>query len=245
MSDILLIIAKNIWITDFAALCVFFVLYLKSKQVTSSLLTMVVALVIGFFILQYRTLVFSFKGPDTGADYLMAWCIGFVIADLILAFSFYRIYTSFQKKFGRKTQLLIIAFLSVFMMGLISIQFGPLLLNTEGLTHKTWVRMAYYLGSVVLYTLATYAIQKLHERNRVAYSIIGRMYIMAFFAATNLQIFRFLERLTWDTNYLAPLYRRGIVSINICTTAVTLFVVTLAIYNHYSKTEHKGALWNI
>lgn len=245
MSDILFAFAKNIWVTDFVALCVFFVLYLKSKQVTSSLLTMVVALVIGFFILQYRTLVFSIKGPDTSTEYLIAWCIGFIITDLILAFAFYRIYSSFQKKFSRNTQLFIVAFLSVFMVGLVSIQFGPLLFDTEGVTYKTWVRVAYYLGNVVLYTLATYAIQKLHERNKISYSIIGRMYIMAFFAATNLQIFRFLERLTWDTHYLAAFYKWGIVSINICTAAVALFVATLAVYNYYSKTEHKGALWNI
>jgi uncharacterized protein YybS (DUF2232 family) len=96
-----------------------------------------------------------------------------------------------------------------------------------------------------LYTIATYAIQKLHEANKVPFSIICRMTIIAFFAATNLQIFRFLERLTWDTNYLAPVYKWGFVSINSCTTAVTLFIATLAIYNHYSRAKRKGVLWNI
>ena len=245
MSETLLTIAKNTWIIDFAALCIFFVLYLKNKQVTSSLLTMAVAIVIGFIVIQYRTLVFSIKSPDTGFDYLIGWCVGFIIADLIMAFVLYRTYASFKRHFGRKTQLSIIVFMAAFMIALVSIQFGPLFFDMEGSSHKLWVRVAYYLGNVVLYTIATYGIQKLHEQNKVAFSIIGRVYIMQLFVATNLQVFRFLERLTWDTNYLEPIYRWGFVSINSCTTAMTLLVATLAIYNRYSKIERKGALWNI
>jgi hypothetical protein len=245
MSEILLTIAKNTWVIDFAALCIFFVLYLKNKQVTSSLLTMAVALVIGFIVIQYRTLVFAIKSPDAGFDYLIGWCVGFIIADLIMAFVLYRIYASFKNNFGRKAQLAVIVFMAAFMIALVSIQFGPLLFDMEGSSHKLWVRVAYYLGNVVLYTIAIYGIQKLHERNKVAFSIIGRVYIMQLLVATNLQIFRFLERLTWDTNYLEPVYKWGFVSINSCTTAVTLFIATLAIYNHYSRAKRKGVLWNI
>jgi hypothetical protein len=206
---------------------------------------MAVALIIGFIIIQYRTLVFSFKAPDTSSDYLIAWCIGFVIADLIMAFTLYKIYALFKKNLARKIQLFAFVFMSAFMIALISIQFGPLLFDMEGSSHKLWVRVAYYLGNVVWYTIATYAIQKLHERNNVPYSVIGRMYIIAFFAATHLQIFRFLERLTWDSNYLASIYKWGLVSINVGTATLALTVATLAIYNHYSKTERKGVLWNI
>jgi hypothetical protein len=245
MSEILLTLVKYIWVLDFTALCVFFVLYLKSGQISSSLLTLVVAVVISRIVNQYEFLVFAIQGPSEGSGYLMAWCIGFAIADLILAFSFYKMYTSFKKRFGGKARLLIIFLVSTFMIALINIQYGPLLFDNDDPTHKLWIRVAFYLGNVVLYTIATYAIHKLHERNKVSYSVIARMYIIAFFAATHLQIFRFLERLTWDTNYLEPIYRWGFVSINSCTTALTLLVATLAIYNHYSKSKREGTLWNI
>jgi hypothetical protein len=243
MFEILETLVKYWWLADFTALCIFFAIYQKRKEVSSSLLTTTVIVVVSFILINYEALIFSIKGPVAANK--LAWFTVFAVADIIVGFALYRLYKSLITKYSRKLRLCFSVFSAAFMIALASIQLGPLLFDSIESNHKLWVRASYYLGSVLFYIIATYAIQKLHRDNRVTASFLARTYIIAYFAATNLQIFRFLERLTWDTNFLEALYKWGFVTISFCTTAVTLLVAILAVFNQYSKTKHKGILWNI
>lgn len=239
-------LVKYLWVGDFAALSIFFALAIKQKEINSSLMALVVTTLVSGTIIQYQSLVNSIQGYDTGVGYLAGWSIGFILFDCIIGYIFYKRYLSFKTPDKPLANLLFVACLSTFLFCVIIIQFSPLLTGSEVTAYKDWVRVAYYLGTALLQGCVVYVIHQMHRINNMQYSLIARMYLLAFFVAAQLQIIRFIERFTWDTHVLAGIYRWGLASINIATTAVVLFITCLAIYQYYNHHKiRKGELWNI
>jgi hypothetical protein len=206
---------------------------------------MIVVVLLAGVLTQYRHFIFSIKEPEASQLVLNLWLISFVIVDIALVYFMSKQYQSFKLNCSQLLKGFYISFMVMFMVILLKLQFAPYIFGTEGASHKTWVRIAHYIGFSVIECLAIYAIHQIHRVSKLQYSFIARMYLLTFFVYVNLNVFRFLERTLWDTNYLAGFYRWGFVSINFSTTAVTLLIACLAIYNHNKNNNREGTLWNI
>lgn len=245
MTELIDTLIKYLWVCDFAALCVFFTLVLKNKQANSSLITLTIVMLISGIIIHYEALVNAIEGPESGPWMMTAWCIGFAVFDIIAAFVFYRSYQALKITDKVVAKVSFVVFSIVFMVSAVVSQFGPLLFDTAGPSYKVWVRVAFYLGTAFLDGVVIYAIYQVHQVFKIQYSLISRMYLLGFFVAANFQIMRFLERYTWDSHYLAAIYRWGLISMNVTTTTVVLVITCLTIYRRYSNKDLKGVLWNI
>ncbi|NQZ11548.1 MAG: hypothetical protein HRT35_30730 [Algicola sp.] len=124
-------------------------------------------------------------------------------------------------------------------------QFGQLWFDVTGPSYKTWGRVAYYLGIAAIDGFVIYLIHQSHRFAKLRLSLIARMYLVAFYVAALLQTIRFLERYTWDTNYLAAVYRWGLMSVNVSTSTVVLVLICLAVYNQFANKKREGTFWNI
>jgi hypothetical protein len=236
---------EYLWFLDFAILCVFIDIAKKNKIYSSSLRTMTVVVLLSGVITQYRHFIFAIKEPEVSQVILNLWLFAFVIVDITFIYLIRRQYQTHIFKFSNLMKGLYIIAAVILIAIVVKLQFGPYIFDIKGATHKTWVRIAHYIGFSIIECCAIYAIHHIHSISKLKYSFIAKMYLLALFIYVNLNVFRFLERTIWDTNYLAAIYRWGLVSINFSTTAVTLLIACLAIYNQNKDNNREGILWNM
>jgi hypothetical protein len=124
-------------------------------------------------------------------------------------------------------------------------QYAPFLLSIKEPEWKTLVRVSWYLGFVVLDGLIIFTGYKIHSVFKINYSFAAKMMMLSFFVKAMLHLTRLTERYFWDTDYLKPLYKWGIVSINITTTIMVLSIASVAIFYHYSGKSIKSEIWKI
>jgi hypothetical protein len=245
MKDIFDVVNDYIWLCDATALSVLFILAIKNRQPYSSFLTLSIATLVSFIIIEYQSHLGTIQGPDTNGRVLTSWSVFFFIFDALTAYMLYHYYQPFKTKNGTALRVLYAVIATTFLVCLVSVQYGPLFFESAGLSDKNWKRVAYYLGTALLDGIVIYSIHQSHRAVSKRYSLITKMYLLAFFVAALLQISRFFERYTWETDYLQEAYRWGLASINVSTTAVTFIITILAVYHHFSKKERKGILWDI
>lgn len=240
MTMLLFILHENLWICDALTLGGFFALALKQRAVGSNFLTIAIVFTMSRIIINYSMLVAGFGDPMASRFSFYWWCVTFSLANIALMWAFYYHYPSIKQANKRWFNVLYIGFVMALMGSLIYVQFGPLLFGIEGITYKTWVRVAHYMGIALLDGIAIVAIHRLHVLARLKYSAMAKMYLLAFFVAGCLQLARFAERYIFDTHYLAGIYRWGLASINITTTAIVLAICAMAIYQHYNNKKPRG-----
>jgi hypothetical protein len=246
MSELLFAINKYVWIADFTFLCILLAIAKSHKEISSSALTLIVTVLMSGVLIQYHTFALAISPPVGNGTDLMFWLFGFLIMDCFMMFVFYKQYQWLKQRYGKPVlSRLFIGFGVAVLACALYMQIGQLWFDVIGPSYKTWGRVAYYLGIAALDGLVIYLIHQSHLFAKLRYSLIARMYLMAFYIAALLQTIRFLERYTWDTNYLAALYRWGLMSVNLTTSSVVLVLTCLAVFNQFADKKREGALWNI
>lgn len=247
MSEILDTIGNYLWVCDFISLGILLFLAWQNKEISSSLIAVAIAVIIGGVSLQYGPLVLSIKGPDTSTGARIAWYVTFAVLDVIAIFALYKVLQHYKQRLQRTFNVLLTMLVVSVIISGITIQYGPLLFEMQGPDHKMWVRFAWYMGFVVLNGLAIYAIYKTHSAFGKRNSFITRMVLLTAYVISICHIIRFAERYTWDTDHLEAIYRWSIVSINTTATIVTFIIVCVALYRHYriEETTMERAIWKI
>lgn len=130
-------------------------------------------------------------------------------------------------------------------IGGIMLQYAPLLLANTNPDYTTIIRIAWYIGFALMYTIATAALFYAHKACRVEYRFLAKLTIIAFFMLAMLQLSRFTERYFWGSDYLQPIYKYGVIGINTGVTTMELIIAVMAVYLHFSKKEVNREIWQI
>ena len=245
MTELLDILNKYIWMSDFITLLVFAALALHQRQNSSSLMTQGLVVLMSGIIIRYTALVNSFVSPDTSQSVFILWCIGFAVFDCVVAFIFFKGFQYVRNRCNSAITASFVILAAIFMISLLTFQYGPLLFGIDGPSYKLWTLIAFDLGIAAFEVFVIYAIRQAHLVSKKPYSLIARMYILAFFVSINIHIFTFLELYFWETHNLASVYKWGFASINISTTTVAFVITLLAIFHHFSKKNREGMLWQL
>ena len=246
MNETLFLIHEYLWVADFTFLCILLAIAKSHREISSSALTLVMTVLMSGILVQYASFAIGITPPDGSVANLIIWSLGFLIMNCFMAFVFYKQYQWLNQRQSKPVLLrLFIGFGIAVLACSFYIQIGQLWFDVTGPSYKTWGRVAYYLGIAALDGLVIYFIHQSHLFAKLRYSLIARMYLMAFYVAALLQTIRFLERYTWDTHYLAALYRWGLLSVNLTTSSVVLVLICLAVYNQFTEKKREGKLWNI
>lgn len=124
-------------------------------------------------------------------------------------------------------------------------QYAPHLLEITDEQYTTLVRVAWYIGFAVFDFIAIYAVYKLHQIYQMSYRFIAKMVILAYFTKAILHLTRFTERHFFDTELLQPVYKYGIIGVNIGGAFTVLVISLAALYAHYADRRIGGAIWRI
>lgn len=245
MLEILDSIIEYVWVADFATLCLFATLGLRQKTITSSLLTQAVVVCLTGVIIQFQATLNAFVAPEASDTVFWLWCAGFIIFDCLAALI--AIKTLHQLKDAAKpVPLKFLQFvISVFLLSLVYLQYQTLWGEQALPSYKIWKLACFYIGLVFFNALVIFAIRKAHDICGKQQRILARTCTLAFFAAANLQLIRFLEMLIMETKSFSIFYYWGFASINICTSGLALIIATLSSYQYLRKTAYKGPLWQL
>jgi hypothetical protein len=245
MTEILDTLLEYLWVGDFFTLCIFALLALKLRQNSSSLITQTLVVLISGILIKYKVLVNSFIGPNTSQSIFMLWCIGFAVFDCVVAFILFKGYQFIRNRSSATVSVFFVILATVFMITLVTFQYGPLFFGIDGPSYKVWVLLAFDLGIAAFEGFVIYTIRQAHLVSKKPYSLIARMYLLAFFVAINIHIATFIELYFWETHHLAGVYQWGLASINISTTTVAFVITLLAIFQYFSKKNREGILWQL
>lgn len=235
MNETLDTLNSNIWLCDFAALGIFTAVVLKTKKVNSNFVTASIVMLLSGVIIQYGKLVESLVSPIVSTQAFTLWCTGFALFDLLLGYLLYNKYQQIKGDLNTLQRWGFSLFAMAFVVSMTISQFGPLLFGSDGITHITWIRVLTYLVNTLLDVLVIFSIHRAHQFARLKYSFISKMYLLAFFVAGCLHVFRFVERYTWNSDFLSAVYTWGLVSINLSTTTVVVVISYLAWRQCYRK----------
>jgi hypothetical protein len=119
-------------------------------------------------------------------------------------------------------------------VGKVMLEYSPKLLAAKTPENLALVTFVWYVGFVFFDAVAIFAIYKSHAVRKIRYSLIAKMVLLSFFVKAQLHLLRYTERLIWDTDFLMPLYKSGIVSINV-TTAITAIIFAVIAYIQYYR----------
>jgi hypothetical protein len=193
MKEIFDTVNDYILLLDAIALSMFFVLAIRNRQPYSSFITLAITTLMSFFIIEYIALVEVMNGPYVEGRLLISWGVSFFILDVLAAYFFLHCYRASIAKKRVELRVFYSAFSVAALTSFIVVQYGPLFWAIEGISNEQWVRMAYYLGTALLDGLVIYVIYQSHRVIRKQYSVISKMYLLAFFIAALLQISRFFQ----------------------------------------------------
>lgn len=146
-----------------------------------------------------------------------------------------------------KSQLLsssAISVLSLTVITGISVKYEPFLLSFKSPEDKEWVRFAWYIGKAVFCGITIFCISKTHKVWKKTNSFTTQMILLSVYVEALFHLSRFIERLSWNTDYLLPIYRWGLVSMNIATSATAFTIACFALYNLYNNNKGEKR-WNI
>jgi hypothetical protein len=245
MIELFDIFNEHIWIVDFALLCVFAALALKLQHYRSNAMTMVLVVLFSGVVINYQLLVNTFASPDTSVAIFSLWCAGFAVFECVTAFVLFKSYQLFKRRNSNLNARVYAVIATTFMIGIFTLQFGPLLFGLDGPSYKLWVLFSFDMGSAGLCTLAIYSIAQVHLLSHISYGFIAKMYLLAFFITALLHIVVFTELFLWETNHLQETFHWALAGINSGTTSVTAFIACLAIFKSLSNKKREGGLWDL
>jgi hypothetical protein len=100
--------------------------------------------------------------------------------------------------------------------------------------NKDVLVFVWYLGFCFFDNLAMVSIYLVHKKFSLLNSFFTKTVILGFFIDAMINLFRFVERYVFGTDYLQPLYRWGIPSINTGVLIVAITVITKVTYKYFT-----------
>lgn len=237
---------KYLWLADFLTFCVIGAFTIVNRKNTSSLITIGAVVLMTGIIIQYKEMANAFASPQADSFTFMWWCIGFLLLDLLIVF-LVAWHARILKKNHKAFKAIVVLIGGLGLLGMmIYAQYGVLTLSNDALNWKAWRLAAYYLGYAGFAVLTIFVLRKLHELSNEKIGLLAKTYSFAFLMAALIHIVRFFEEyILHGHDILSGIYKWGMASINISTSAVGLLIAALAIYQYLANTNHKGALWEL
>jgi hypothetical protein len=109
-------------------------------------------------------------------------------------------------------------------------------------TAQLLVRFAWYIGFALSEMLMMYIIYKVHVVFKQTYSTLTKVMLLSCFVLAFIHLSRFAERHLFYTDFLQPIYRWGIPSINVSTAVMAVTLGLFAVYQHLRRKKQGGLL---
>jgi len=245
MKEYLLSLVNYLWVVDAIVVSLFATLTVKTTKINSSTITTAMALLFSGLVIKYQTIfIDGVAAIGSSISVSILWFIGFMLFDVILAYGCFYAYREYIKP--RKLWVALSFKLACGMVlgNMLYVQWSSMGASNDVLSHNTWVDMAYFLGTALMYSMVILLIYHVHQLSRIKYGVLAHMYLMAFVCTACLQLVMFVERLLSQSDYLLPLYRWSIVSINISTSVVALAICLMTLCQYYFAKTQKEAIWS-
>ncbi len=246
MIEIINILVKYLWITDFITLSIFAGIAFRKKENSSSFMTQgFIVVIISGVIIKYQELVNSFIDPSTNDNVANLWLGGFAFYDAVIIFILVAFYKSYVVNHQKVMKLAFTGLASLLMLNFIAVQYMPFLFDVEAVPYKLWIIMAFFFGVALFDGFAVFAIYKLHVFFNLPHGLIARMYILAFSVAALIQITGFCAKYFWHSKAFDYPYQIILASINIGTSFIAMLVAFLAVYQLVNNKNREGWVWKI
>lgn len=243
MLDFILALNPYIWIADLLILGLLGAVTIKQKQLSSSLTTQALIVIVSGAKIQCQSLINEFVSPHASQMSYMFWLIGFCIFTISLLFGLYCLDKDILTRKLKNYRVVIILASAVLIGNIVYLQYLTLTFEAQTINYKIWIISAFYLGISLIDGLAIYAIYKLHQMMQTPHLLLARMYILAFSVTATLQVLRFNQKLIFESNLYQDAYQMAFAGINIGTTIVAIVVALLALYQTFVQGEKGKLSW--
>lgn len=145
---------------------------------------------------------------------------------------------------GQKISSTFIALTITALIGGISVQYQSFLLGIKAEEHEDLVRFAWYIGFATMDIIVILVLRQIHLLTKTPYSFITKTMFLAHLVLGIMQVVRYGERYFFNTDYLKPIYKSGIVAINVSVTGVTIIFTIIILISKYREARGKeGVTW--
>ena len=128
----------------------------------------------------------------------------------------------------------------------LALHYKYILISVKDPSYKELVRFGWYMGYTFLHFVVLVCTYNIHLRSITPYSFITRMIFLEYCTYGIIQSVRYCERVVFHTDYLASIYKHGLLSINIATTAVTIVFTLIIVISTYRESKGKGGVkWRV
>lgn len=238
MTALLVTINEYIWFIDLIILAAFFGVFTFEKKINSNLLIWLIVAVLGGTIKGFEQFVSNITVPTTSIAVLLRWCIGFLLVDIALVIVSLLAFKQLHSKIDKRWACCMLGYCLIQIGWLVWEQYQQLYTGMSPLEYKNWVRAAHFLGLATIYLIAMAVIYHSHRILRLRFDFLANMMLLALTSYNILLVTRFMEKVFLETNFLAPLYRWGVVSIN-ASTSIVACVVAIYVVLHYWQYARK------
>ncbi|NQZ09217.1 MAG: hypothetical protein HRT35_18825 [Algicola sp.] len=127
-----------------------------------------------------------------------------------------------------------------------ALHYKSVLIGLKDTGNDELVRFGWYMGYAFIDIAVLFCVYNIHLRSITPYSFITKMIFLEYCTYGIIQTVRYGERFIFQTDYLASIYKHGLLSINIATTAVTVvFTIIVAISIYRESKGKEGVKWRV